>query len=593
MSIRPRKGSSVGFKADDCPAPDLPDSISGLRFNIDARHGGSVLIDLRDLKPRSLAIAFAGALRREASVSGTIGAASTVRQHAHIYRRFFAYLGEAAPRIRGPADLRASHIDGFEAALEAAGANAIYRHIILAKPIIALRSIAALDPGLLDSGLRDRLTYTSAAPMGRSRPRDAWSPYVARQLRDASRADIERLFRRIGAPLAPIGDAVCQRTREQADAEIVEHGLISHQHPMAKLLYRTLRRQNLPTGSVIEDLLDRHHLLASDLPPLITLLSLDTGLEIECVKTLAIDCLRNPSAGTVELAYLKRRAGSAAYKTMRIRDGGIGTPGGLIRRLIEVTADARRHLPSQCLWVYHNHGRFHASIGHPRETIDAWTMHHAIVDDDGKPLRMLLSQLRKTHKALWYHKTQGHMARFAIGHTPEVAARHYADLPSLRPLHEDAVAAAFTEAVAAAAPIILPPDKEAEWRLAPTLPDTATADVEGLLGGDQDVWLAACGGFYNSPLGVSGKACPQPFWGCLECGNAVITARKLPAILAFLNFIEQERAGLAAADWQIKFGRAHARITQQVLPAFADAVVADARSAANAQLLYLPPEARA
>ncbi len=73
----------------------------------------------------------------------------------------------------------------------------------------------------------------------------------------------------------------------------------------------------------------------------------------------------------------------------------------------------------------------------------------------------------------------------------------------------------------------------------------------------------------------------------------MITARKLPAILAFLAFIEGERAGLSHADWKLKFGRVHARITCQVLPAFSDTVIADARRAAAADELYLPPEARA
>ena len=91
-----------------------------------------------------------------------------------------------------------------------------------------------------------------------------------------------------------------------------------------------------------------------------------------------------------------------------------------------------------------------------------------------------------------------------------------------------------------------------------------------LLDGDQDVWLASCAGFYASPYGRPGEPCPQPFWGCLDCGNAVITARKLPAILAFLAFIEAEREGLAAADWRAKFGHIHARITNQVLPAFSE-----------------------
>jgi hypothetical protein len=44
--------------------------------------------------------------------------------------------------------------------------------------------------------------------------------------------------------------------------------------------------------------------------------------------------------------------------------------------------------------------------------------------------------------------------------------------------------------------------------------------------------LASCIGFYDSPFGTKGKACPVPFWGCLECRNAVITSRKLPALIA-------------------------------------------------------------
>ena len=102
------------------------------------------------------------------------------------------------------------------------------------------------------------------------------------------------------------------------------------------------------------------------------------------------------------------------------------------------------------------------AFGHPQTLVDAWTRRHAIVDDDGRPLRLLLSHLRKTHKALWYIKTEGHMARFAVGHTPEVAARHYADVPALRPLHEATVAEAFEEAVTAAlTPIVLTPEQEA------------------------------------------------------------------------------------------------------------------------------------
>ncbi|MGA8757386.1 MAG: hypothetical protein WB611_13860, partial [Stellaceae bacterium] len=132
------------------------------------------------------------------------------------------------------------------------------------------------------------------------------------------------------------------------------------------------------------------------------------------------------------------------------------------------------------------------------------------------------------------------------------------DVPTLRPLHEATVAEAFHEAVASAVtPIVLTPEQEDAWRAdlahAPNAP--LGSDPIALLGGNQDVWLASCGGFYASPHGNPGSPCPVPFWGCLDCSNAVITARKLTAILGFLAFVEDQRQGLSAAAWAAKFGR--------------------------------------
>ena len=195
----------------------------------------------------------------------------------------------------------------------------------------------------------------------------------------------------------------------------------------------------------------------------------------------------------------------------------------------------------------------------------------------------MLSRLRKTHKALWYRKTEGRVARFAVGHTSEVAARAYADVAALRPLHDRAVADAFEEQVALAR------GPRIELEPEPPATEVAPAEMSPSPPGDQDVWLARCGGFYASPHAPAGEACPTPFWGCLDCSNAVITARKLPSILAFQSFVERQRERLDAEDWSAKFGRVHRRITEQVLPAFGEAVVAQARH--EAASLYLPPEA--
>jgi hypothetical protein len=314
------------------------------------------------------------------------------------------------------------------------------------------------------------------------------------------------------------------------------------------------------------------------------------------VKALRADCLCNPASGTVEIAYVKRRARGSEWKRLRVRDGALSTPGGIIRTLIELTAAARRHKSTDSLWVYFHTGRLDDRI--VLHMIDNWIARHGIVGDDGHPLRLLLSRLRKTHKALWYAKTQGDVARFAIGHTPEVAARHYADLPSLRHLHEQTVADGLNDALASALQLrIVTPEEEAIARRAPSKLQLSlpAAEARRVLSGKNDVWLASCSGFHNSPFAPAGEPCSEPFWGCLECHNAVITARKLPSIIAFLDFIVVRRAEMTEADWRAKFGRPWSRITQQILPAFSDAVVTQAREKAKTleHQPYLPLETRA
>lgn len=80
-------------------------------------------------------------------------------------------------------------------------------------------------------------------------------------------------------------------------------------------------RGGLAASTLADDIHSRYHLRAADIPPLLTFLSLETGLAIECCKKLTIDCLKNPGSGTVEMAYVKRRARGAEHKVLRVRQG--------------------------------------------------------------------------------------------------------------------------------------------------------------------------------------------------------------------------------------------------------------------------------
>lgn len=194
---RPRKGRRVSFTREDASPPAQQiGTVVGLRFTVEAAHGGSPLIDFVHLRPRRLALAFASALRE---LAPTV-ARKTLLQHANGLKRFFQFLEETGTRGDSPEQLRAEHIDGFERWLEAGGVSTIHRHTILAKAIIALRTIDALKPGVLDEKLQRRLRYTSAEPLGRSTPRDAYSAFVAKQLRNAARTDIQAIARRLKSP---------------------------------------------------------------------------------------------------------------------------------------------------------------------------------------------------------------------------------------------------------------------------------------------------------------------------------------------------------------------------------------------------------
>ena len=500
MSGIPRRGHVAQFGPEDIvPEAPVPSSITGLRFSVEARSGGTAQLDFTDLRPRALAIEMAQALRRLSEVGGPLGARSTILAYARTTRIFFRYMASELPTVSSSAQVTAQHIDGFEDWLEAEGKSRVHAFTLLSKMVVIFREIDADDPDRVAQSLRARLRYTSARSFERPKPRDAYSPYVARQLRDAARADVAAICRRLDAQmpesLTSHSDPVVRHRVAALEKAVCRCGFLPRNDKATRDLYRALYTRGLPTSSLLNDVYAHFYLTIHDLPSLLILLSLDTGLEIECVKALKVDCLSSASAGTATLHYTKRRAHGLAQKTLRVRDGGPTTPGGLIRAIVTMTERARQFHPTDALFVFYHACGFRDVVRHPKPTLRHWIARHSIVDDHGQPLKLLLSRLRKTHKALWYLKTGGHMARFAVGHTPEIAARHYADIPSLRPLHEATIADGLADAIGLRAQ--KKPHQDPE-NAVPAVPMQTAGNAAST--GTQDVWLASCSGFYDSPV---------------------------------------------------------------------------------------------
>ncbi|WP_330436272.1 hypothetical protein OIC43_42505 [Streptomyces sp. NBC_00825] len=437
---------------------------------------------------------------------------------------------------------------------------------------------------------------------------DAYPPQIAEALREACRRHIRDAVRRLtveaDALVAAGEDPLVGGwgLRENVLWYLDRHGPLTVRELMA---HRT-RQAGMGPEPWEGRHRELHHAVfptAEDLAALYLLLVLSTGLEPECALELSVDCLKNPTRGYVEIEYIKRRRHGSELNRMRVRDGGASTPGGLVRLVLRLTRRARVHAweeSKSALWIYwqDRRGRISGGSRHfrPRHAAGLFCERYDLRDEDGERMAVQLRRLRKTYKAEYYRATKGQLPLLARGHSAEVAAAHYADIPSLRPLHEAAVAEGLTQALEEAVQLrVIPPQREAELRqdtaAAATELDVRPEETKMLMDGEMDLWLSSCRDFFNSPFGTAGQACPVPFWSCLDCSNAVITSRKLPAVLAYLDHLEEQRQGMSAETFSLVHGRTRQRILTQILPAFPDAVITEARAIAEATspLENLPP----
>ncbi|RWD43462.1 hypothetical protein [Mesorhizobium sp.] len=576
------------------------------RFVVRADGGKEVLVDLTSWSHPALASEVALLLREQIRRMGPTPISRSIRRRVLALQRFWTFLDEQGASLKAVSDITVSLINGYEDWLEQNAGGRLHQRHLMATLISLLRLAVELKTDILPADVLARLTYLGHGEAGGSRPRDAYSSGVAASLRKAARSQVDEASRRI-APIGKIpaeisGLDVGKRLRKHYAAvvdEICKSGRIERRHPIYQRFEVLAAFWNIRPRPKVETIHAGFHLTRLDLVGFIVLLSLETGMEMECLHGLKADCLRNPTKGYVEIEYYKRRARGSEWKRLRVRDGGSSTPGGLIRLAIALTERARKHLGTDRLWVIWTAAGLRAPREEGPSGLDQFAARHGVVDDDGQRLKLRLSLLRKTQKAEWYKRTGGQLEIFAVGHSIGVAARHYADIPALRHIHEQALSEAFHDALDAALrpTIVLPEmDEAGEADPAACIGSVTHEVIDVAVSDEQDVWLAICGGFYESPFGSSGDACPTPFWGCLECSNAVITARKLPALIAFQSFMLEQRDKLDSSDWHRKFGRAWHRVTKQILPSFPEAVVQSARleaSASKGSLVYLPPEASA
>jgi hypothetical protein len=604
MSRRAKQDFSVAV----LPEPSISLGLAPLRFLITSKVGETIHFDLTDLPStaavRELAQAMHSYMQAHRPTRRVDFPYSNLRG---AIRTFSGVLTQH--EIRDLGALTRDHVNEVESTLFATGA---YRtaEVKLGLLFCVLRE---LPEGRLAPEVRARLDYLTLRPRPKVTPRDAYSEYVAEQIRRGARRMLPKTLERFTvAADALLRDGVDPRhdTRGWTRPANVLWELAAT-GPFGAAEW--CRRSGLSNSSLYS--LRLTELNASifptpvDLVPFWILLMLETGLPPSAALNLTTDCLHNSRNGRADLVYYKARAGRQIVEG--VRDGNLNTPGGLIRAVISITKRLRNvfQMPdgtrAENLWLtissYHLCGqlsRFQTTTN-GSGAIEKFCKIIGLVDDDGEPMdRFEPARLRKTHKALFYKQTKGQLEDLAHDHTTRVAIAHYGNIEALRETHERTVADGLNDALdSALKSTILTPESEdslsASEAVEALLPTRISLPVlRSALAGESDVWLASCTGFFNSPWGSAGAPCPAATWGCLDCENAVITSRKLPAIFAFLDHMLREREVMDTEEWALKYGRAHTRITQQILPRFTSSQLIEARAiaASNQDLLYLPPE---
>jgi hypothetical protein len=465
--------------------------------------------------------------------------------------------------------------------------------------ITSLRAIDAHSPDLLRPDLKARLNFTSRHSGNASRPREPLTPFVAQSLKEAVDRKVLAARDRIMIGREQLRTLQSKPSRSRFEEVFLK--VASGERPKRNEL-DLFRYRKMPIASAS----DLSILTLPDAIHFIIAIALRVEMPIECLKALRRDCLKNPARGYVSIEYVKGRGGvRTSIKRERVRDGGINTPGGLVRLVLELSEPAAERIATRdgsdnnYLWVgfvaagLPSWRRFELSLNNFNSTIRQLDL----VNETGEPITKLSpARLRKTVKRDNYLRHAGHLRRFASDHSPEVAARHYAAVDGLREEHSRSVEAAETALFELAmGPLVLTSPEETEALASGLLIGDEQLDgqaVASLISGDADTFLGICSGFWASPIERSNDgSCAVAFTGCLHCPNAVFTTRKLPALLVYLAWLDERRSIMADTVWRERYGSDYERISVQILPKFDPGEIehANITNCTTAQAPTLPP----
>ena len=539
MRSRPRKGNPVKF-APSAGLIDTPKNVVGLRFDLHFVDGRTS-IDLIPYEPRWLALLFGEELR-----SREIGwRRSTSIKYYRAVRKFLKFVSKESYILTTSLQLQAMHINEFERFVYSKHQEISGRPIIQAITNL-ISGIVEAHPSNFNNELIARVRFVSHRRMPKAcTPRDTYSPYVRKQLRVAAKEGAWAAINRVATQSRTGWPKMSKNKIRAIDSYAANAGYINSEYCQILDIDCETNYFHVINNTYVFN--------SDDIAAMVVWVCLESGLEPECCLSLQVDAVSPRDGNVARLYYTKARSRSDSAQSILLDDRNARSVPELIRCVVKLSEILRLGVGSNSLWIHLAkkrviEPRFSIHVG---EAVRKWSLTRDILNDDGQPLRLLLSRLRKTHRSSRYQELDGDLTKFTVNHSREVAAGHYADIPSHGDLHANVVAQAQQDVVAAAR------HRGASIKVVPESPT-----------GKDELWLATCEDIDNPPFGPPRKRCQIPFWGCLDCENAVFSPAKLPALIEFRDKAVEARSGMDYSDWEAKFGHAYRRIVDELLPKF-------------------------
>ncbi|MET7989049.1 hypothetical protein [Streptomyces sp. NPDC005281] len=321
--------------------------------------------------------------------------------------------------------------------------------------------------------------------------------------------------------------------------------------------------------------------VAEDLTPLLVYAAGLTGRNPETLKELPAEH-RLVEDRAVAVTLVKRRRGKANSRTSvhwsvdADPARQLRTAGSFYLLLHRIMARSRGFSATASvwsIWAGNGHGAVHnASTGGHTGPFDAelarklhlghWAQEHGLSGDDGAPLQMKLTRIKKTVEARTAKQVGGHLPSARLTNTAETSFAHYLrGDPFITEWAAEVLTDAITDAEQHARAVVL--------RLGGADAGTVAEDVrQRAAAGELDTLAAACADIEHGP---DGGRCRESFLACFGCPNALVLERHLPALLALTDTLREDLQRREAEQWAARHGATWQIITRDILPRFSPA----------------------